>query len=97
MPPITCTNNDSTLVFPIIVLQVTVFPNNGLCIGITIRHVIDGREVIKNPVGVKDTFFRDYFQWRKTWSEALIGKTTDDYYAKPNHENAAKSITGPTN
>ncbi|KAJ7950181.1 Anthocyanin 5-aromatic acyltransferase [Quillaja saponaria] len=42
MPPITSTNND-TLVFPIVVLQITVFPNNGLCIGITLRHVIDAR------------------------------------------------------
>ncbi|KAJ7950188.1 Anthocyanin 5-aromatic acyltransferase [Quillaja saponaria] len=123
MPPITITNND-TLVFPIVVLQITVFPNNGLCIGITSRHVIDARssshfmkswaiinsrtrsgdhlsnfldekslpvfdsKVIKNPDGVKDIFLRDYFQWRGDWVNSLIGKTTDDFYAK--YEDAVK-------
>lgn len=32
---------DQTLVFPIIALQVTVFPNQGLCIAITYCHVMD--------------------------------------------------------
>ncbi|KAJ7950185.1 Anthocyanin 5-aromatic acyltransferase [Quillaja saponaria] len=123
MPPITSTNND-TLVFPIVVFQITVFPNNGLCIGITSRHVIDARssshfmkswaiinsqtssedhlsnfldekslpvfdrEVIQNPDGVKDILLRDYFQWRGYWVNCLLGKTTDDSYAK--YEDAVK-------
>ncbi|KAJ7950183.1 Anthocyanin 5-aromatic acyltransferase [Quillaja saponaria] len=117
MPPITSTNND-TIVFPIFVLQITVFPNNGLCIGITSRHVIDARssshfmkswaiinsqtssgdhlsnfldekllpvfdrKAIRDPDGFKDMQLRDYFQWRGDWMNSLIGKTTDDFYAK---------------
>ncbi|XP_020238547.1 coumaroyl-CoA:anthocyanidin 3-O-glucoside-6''-O-coumaroyltransferase 2 [Cajanus cajan] len=36
-------HDDDTFVFPLLALQVTVFPNRGLCIAITYCHVMDDR------------------------------------------------------
>ncbi|CAJ1956458.1 unnamed protein product [Sphenostylis stenocarpa] len=42
VPKLTCTNiHDDTFVFPLVALQATVFPTQGLCIAITYCHVMD--------------------------------------------------------
>ncbi|KAK7401992.1 hypothetical protein VNO78_13912 [Psophocarpus tetragonolobus] len=42
VPMLTCTNtHDGTFLFPLVALQATVFPNQGLCIAITYCHVMD--------------------------------------------------------
>jgi len=42
VPKLTCTNmHDDTFVFPLLALQTTIFPNQGLCIAITYCHVMD--------------------------------------------------------
>ncbi|RDX64013.1 Malonyl-coenzyme A:anthocyanin 3-O-glucoside-6''-O-malonyltransferase, partial [Mucuna pruriens] len=42
VPKLTCTNtHDDTFIFPLVALQATVFPNQGLCIAITYCHVMD--------------------------------------------------------
>ncbi|XP_020238543.1 coumaroyl-CoA:anthocyanidin 3-O-glucoside-6''-O-coumaroyltransferase 1 [Cajanus cajan] len=44
VPKLTCTNtHDGKFVFPLLALQVTVFPNRGLCIAITYCHMMDDR------------------------------------------------------
>ncbi|XP_020206473.1 coumaroyl-CoA:anthocyanidin 3-O-glucoside-6''-O-coumaroyltransferase 1 isoform X2 [Cajanus cajan] len=45
VPTLTFTNvhDDDTFTFPLVALQVTVFPNHGLCIAITYCHVMDGK------------------------------------------------------
>jgi len=40
--PPTQMSND-TFVFPLLAIQVTLFPNSGICVAVTCRHVIDGR------------------------------------------------------
>ncbi|XP_059452638.1 anthocyanin 5-aromatic acyltransferase-like [Corylus avellana] len=41
-PPTQITSTD-TFVFPLLSIQVTLFPNAGICVTVTTRHVIDGR------------------------------------------------------
>ncbi|QCE09613.1 coumaroyl-CoA:anthocyanidin 3-O-glucoside-6''-O-coumaroyltransferase 1-like [Vigna unguiculata] len=42
IPKLACTNtHDDTFVFPLLALQATVFPNQGLCVAITYCHVMD--------------------------------------------------------
>ena len=36
-------DDDETFIFPLLAFQITVFPNHGLCIGITYCHVMDDR------------------------------------------------------
>ncbi|KAK7324751.1 hypothetical protein VNO77_28565 [Canavalia gladiata] len=44
VPKLTCTIiHEDTFMFPLVALQVTVFPNHGLCITITYCHVMDDR------------------------------------------------------
>ncbi|KAL2331758.1 hypothetical protein Fmac_019339 [Flemingia macrophylla] len=44
VPKLTCTNTHyDTFIFPLVALQVTVFPNCGLCIAITYCHMMDDR------------------------------------------------------
>jgi hypothetical protein len=40
--PLTQMPNE-TFVFPLLAIQVTLFPNSGICVAVTNRHVIDGR------------------------------------------------------
>ncbi|KAM3745147.1 hypothetical protein ACB098_06G104200 [Castanea mollissima] len=40
LPPIQISNE--TFVFPLLALKITIFPNSGICIGITNLHVVDG-------------------------------------------------------
>ena len=46
VPKLTCKtmhDDDDTIMFPLVALQATVFPNRGLCIAITYCHVMDDR------------------------------------------------------
>ncbi|XP_027343337.1 uncharacterized protein LOC113855905 [Abrus precatorius] len=45
VPKLTCTtiHEEDTFIFPLVALQVTIFPNHGLCMAITYCHVMDDR------------------------------------------------------
>ncbi|XP_027343334.1 coumaroyl-CoA:anthocyanidin 3-O-glucoside-6''-O-coumaroyltransferase 1-like [Abrus precatorius] len=45
VPKLTCTtiHEEDTFIFPLVALQVTIFPNHGFCMAITYCHVMDDR------------------------------------------------------
>ncbi|AES87700.1 transferase family protein [Medicago truncatula] len=82
-------------------LQVTVFPDHGICIGITYCHMMDDNSCNhfmkswsfihqggNGPKGLENIFFSDYFAMRKSWKNRLIAETE----ITKEHEDFVKAI-----